>query len=363
MDERFLLKKKKKSLEVEIDQNIAMDVEQLSIGGYKPLRTFMNLIELDSVLKKMRLPNGMVWPIPVLFPKPKNEDIVKGMSLLLKHRGSNFTILRVTDVFTYNKTKLIKSFFGTTSKNHPGVVRLQRSPNTFITGQLKRLKPLSKIIKISAMEPSQVKKIIKKKSWKRVVGFHTRNIPHRAHEFLQKSSLENSDGLLIHPVVGSKKKGDFSNKAIMESYRVFLQNYLPKENVILTPLLIYSRYAGPKEALFTAIVRRNYGCTHFIVGRDHTGVKNFYGKYDSQKIFSNFTDLGVTALCFNEPYYCKKCDQITTNKTCPHTRKYHIEISGTKIRKSVLNKSKISDKYVRMEIINKLQNMKDVLVK
>ena len=212
------------------------------------------------------------------------------------------------------------------------------------------------------MEPDQVKKIIQNKGWKKVVGFHTRNPPHRAHEFLQKNSLENSDGILIHPVVGSKKIGDFSSSAIISSYKFYIKNYLPSNNVIFTPLLTYSRYAGPREAIFTAIVRRNYGCTHFIVGRDHTGVKNFYGKYDSQKIFNKFKDVKIEILCYNEPYYCKKCDQITTIKTCPHNKKYHLEISGTRIRKAILNKSKIPEIYIRKNVLKKLQNTKNIFV-
>lgn len=351
-----------KSIELKIDENIAMDIEQLLNGGFKPLRTFMNFDELDSVLKTMRLPTGQVWPIPILLPEPKNQKISTNVNLILKINNQNFAKLRVTDVFKYNKKKLIKLFYGTNDKNHPGVSKTNQSTNIFITGKLYRIKKLPEILRIDAKEPNEVKKIIKKRKWKKIVGFHTRNPPHRAHEFLQKCSLENSDGLLIHPVIGTKKKGDFSHKAIMDSYKIFVKNYLPKNNVILTPLLTYSRYAGPREAIFTAIVRRNYGCTHFIVGRDHTGFKKFYGKYDSQKIFNNLDDAEIEILSFDEPYYCKKCEQITTNKSCPHGKKYYVEISGTFIRKAIMRKSKISNIYIRPEILKKLQTMNDVFV-
>jgi len=351
-----------KSLELHIDPNIAMDIEQLLNGGFKPLKTFMNFNELDSVLKTMRLPTGKVWPIPILFPEPKNLKISTNVNLILKINNQNFAKLKVTDVFKYNKKKLIKLFYGTNNKKHPGVSKTSKLTNTFITGKLYRIKKLPKILAINAIEPKEVKKLIKKRKWKKIVGFHTRNPPHRAHEFLQKCGLENSDGLLIHPVIGTKKKGDFSHKAIMDSYDIFLENYLPKKNVILTPLLTYSRYAGPREAIFTAIVRRNYGCTHFVVGRDHTGVKNFYGKYDSQKIFKNLDDTGIEILSFEEPYYCKKCEQVTTHKSCPHGKKYYVEISGTLIRKAIMRKSKISNMYIRPEILKKLQTMKNVFV-
>src|SRR2546422_4079115 len=291
-----------------------MDVEQLLNGGFRPLRTFMNFENLDSVLKHLRLSTGEVWSIPILFPLPTENKVTVGTTLLLKFNDQNFALLTISNIFTYDKKTLIKYFYGTLSNNHPGVVRTKNSSNTFITGRLRRLQKLTKIMGIKALEPSETKKIIKNNKWHKVVGFHTRNPPHRAHEFLQKSTLENSDGILIHPVIGSKKKGDFNNNAIMESYKVYVKNYLPKNKVILTPLLTYSRYAGPREAIFTAIIRQNYGCTFFIVGRDHTGVKNFYGKYDSHKIFANFKDLGIKLLFFDEPYYCRKCNQITTSK-------------------------------------------------
>ena len=258
--------------------------------------------------------------------------------------------------------KLIKLFYGTSDVRHPGVLEAKKSSNIFLTGKITRVGKLDKILRIPALGPDQVKKIIQNKAWKKVVGFHTRNPPHRAHEFLHKTSLENSDGILIHPVVGSKKIGDFSNSAIISSYKFYIKNYLPSNNVIFTPLLTYSRYAGPREAIFTAIVRRNYGCTHFIVGRDHTGVKGFYGKYDSQKIFNKFNDAKIKILCFNEPYYCKMCEQITTSQTCPHNKKYHLEISGTKIRKAILNKSKIPEINIRKDILRKLQDTKNIFV-
>ena len=345
-----------------IDLNTAMDVEQLLNGGFKPLSTFLNFEQLDSVLKKMRLPTGEIWPIPVLFPKPSESTISTGMTLLLKFRKQNLAKLKVTNIFEYNLKKLIKLFYGTNDIRHPGVLETKKSSNIFLTGKLTRVGKLTKILGIPALEPDQVKKIIQNKAWKKVIGFHTRNPPHRAHEFLHKNSLENSDGILIHPVVGSKKIGDFSNDAITRSYKLYIKNYLPAKNVIFTSLLTYSRYAGPREAIFTAIVRRNYGCSHFIVGRDHTGVKDFYGKYDSQKIFSKFKDARIEILCFNEPYYCKKCDQITTTKTCPHNKKYHLEISGTRIRKAIFNKSKISEIYIRKDVLKKLQTSKNIFV-
>lgn len=347
---------------IEINENIAMDVEQISNGGFYPLRTFLNFKNLDSVLKKMRLHSGEVWSIPIIFPKPYKLDLETGSTLLLKFNGKSLAKLEVSEIFEYNMEKLTNYFFGTNDLTHPGVYELKKLPNSFITGKLSQITKLSKILGIKALTPKETRKIIKGKKWKKVVGFHTRNPPHRAHEYLQKSVLQNSDGVLIHPVIGLKKKGDFSNEAIMKSYSYYVQKFMPKEKVILTPLLTYSRYAGPREALFTAIIRRNYGCTHFIVGRDHTGVKNFYGKYDSQKIFSNFPDVGITPICFSEPYFCKKCNDITTSEHCSHGKKYYVEVSGTIIRKAIIKKSELSEIYIRKEILKVLQNMNDVFI-
>jgi len=211
------LKKYDSPVPIEIDQDMAMDVEQLLNGGFHPLHTFMNFEDLDSVLKHMRLSTGEVWPIPILFPLPLQNKITIGMTLLLKFNGVNLALLKISRIFQYDKKNLIKYFYGTLNSKHPGVVRTKNSPNRFVTGKLRRIQKLRKIIRIKALDPSETKKIIKNNQWQKVVGFHTRNPPHRAHEFLQKCSLENSDGILIHPVIGSKKKGDFNNNAILES--------------------------------------------------------------------------------------------------------------------------------------------------
>ena len=167
---------------------------------------------------------------------------------------------------------------------------------------------------------------------------------------------------MLHPVIGSKKKGDFTREAIMHSYQIYLEKFLPSDRAILTPLLTYSRYAGPREAVFTAIIRRNYGCTHFIIGRDHTGVKNFYGKYDSQKIFDNFKDIDIEIIPYSEPFYCEKYKTITTKEECPYGDKYYVEVSGSKIRKAIKEKTEISEIFIRKEILNALQNMKNAFV-
>jgi len=348
--------------ECEIDDDIAMDIEQLTNGGFKPLTTFLNSKDLKSVLSNMHLQNGKFWPIPILFPKPKYLNLKKNSTLILNYKNFKFAKIKISEVYTYDLKKLNKLFFGTTNKNHPGVRYMQKRGNIFITGKLKLFLKLSKILKINALEPDQIRSIIKKRKWKKIVGFHTRNPPHRAHEYLHKCSLENSDGLLLHPVLGTKKKGDFSNQAILDGYKTYVKNYLPEKNVVFTPLLIYSRYAGPKEAVFTAIVRRNYGCTHFIVGRDHTGVKNYYGKYDSQKIFQIISDIDIKIMKFDEPYFCKRCNQITTKKTCGCNSKYSIKINGTQIRDAIKKHQSLPDYFIRKKVLTELTSIKNCFV-
>ena len=351
-----------KSRIIEINADLAMDIEQILNGGFSPLTTFLDKKSLDSVLKNMRLPTGQIWSMPILFPKNFDEPIDSVDSLLLKFQGQDFAVIEEPTTFEYNLDKLIRLLYGTDDGKHPGVEISRKSPHIFITGRLRGLNKLKKILNVHYLEPQEIKDIIKEKSWKSIVGFHTRNPPHSAHEHIHKSVLKNHDALLLHPVIGSKKKGDFTSEAIMKSYELYAEKFLPSDRVVLTPLLTYSRYAGPREAIFTAIVRKNYGCTHFIIGRDHTGVKNFYGKYDSQKIFNDFKDIDLEIIPFSEPFYCEKSKAITTKEECIYGKKYYVEVSGTKIRKAIQEKTDISEIFIRKEILNTLQNMKNTFV-
>ena len=346
---------------LEINENIAMDIEQLTNGGFNPLTSFMNYSELESVLEKMRLPTGEVWSIPILFPKP-HKDIRSGETINLKFRDMEFAKFKVGEIFSYDSKKMIKQFFGTDDDEHPGVKKMKDATNQFMSGEIIKFKKLDEILKVEAFDPSRIKEKIKDLGWKKIVGFHTRNPPHSAHEYLHKTVLKSADGILIHPLIGSKKLGDFTNTAILNCYRLYSKTTLPPNKSIITPLLTYSRYAGPREALFTAIIRRNYGCTHFIVGRDHTGVKNFYGKYESQEIFKSFTDIGIEPIFFSEPYFCKICNKVTTEKECRCGKDSFVEISGTIIRKAIVDKTKLSEIYMQKEILEELQKLDNAFI-
>ena len=349
------------NITLEINENVAMDIEQLTNGGFNPLTSFMNYSELESVLEKMRLPSGEVWSIPILFPKP-HKDIRTDETIILKFSGIEFAKFKVDEVFSYDSKKMIKQFFETDDDEHPGVKKMKDATNQFMSGKITKSKKLAEILNVESLEPHRIKEKIKALGWKKIAGFHTRNPPHRAHEYLHKTVLKSADGILIHPLIGSKKLGDFTNTAILNCYRLYSKTTLPPNKSIITPLLTYSRYAGPREALFTAIIRRNYGCTHFIVGRDHTGVKNFYGKYESQEIFKSFTDIGIEPIFFSEPYFCKICNKVTTEKECRCGKDGFVEISGTIIRKAIVDKTKLSEIYMQKEILEELQKLDNPFV-
>lgn len=351
-----------RSLSVEINTNVAMDIELLTNGGFSPIHTFMDFETLESILNNMRIQTGEAWPIPILLPKTFDNLISDLDRVVLKFQGKEFAILEEPNEFVYNLDKMVKLLYGTDDQEHTGVYNTKKSSNTFITGKLQQIESLSTFLDIKYLNPLEAKEIFKDKGWKKIVGFHTRNPPHRGHEFIHSKVLETHDGLLLHPVIGTKKKGDFTTQAIMKSYELYVEKFLPKEKIVLTPLLTYSRYAGPREAIFTAIVRKNFGCTSFVVGRDHTGFKNFYGKYDSQKIFERFKDIGIEIIPFSEPFYCNKSKQITTKELCIYGDKYYVEISGTKIREAIKNKLEISEIFIRKEILEVLQNTENVFI-
>jgi len=256
----------------------------------------------------------------------------------------------VRDTYSPDKRKAAKHIFGTLSKNHPGVAKFLSAGDTFLGGDIWLVRKNSYPFHGFNLTPSQVRAMVRLKKWDTIAGFQTRNIPHRAHEFLQKIGLSLVDGILIHPIIGWKKKGDFNPEVIIKSYQILIRHYYPKDKVIFSGLATAMRYAGPLEAVFHAIIRKNFGCTHFIVGRDHAGVGGFYDKYAAHRIFDKFPDLGIVPLLLNGPYYCKRCMSVVSDKICPHQGKHDIEISGTLIRDMIKKHKRIPEYYLRKEI-------------
>ena len=347
-----------------IDHDTLLDLENIALGAYSPLNGFMDKDEFQSVVIKKRLPQGLPWTIPITLSIDKKNNLKSykpnSEVLLCNEKNLPIGLIKIKELYTINKTNAAKHMFGTTNNQHPGVHRFYYSGDIFIGGQIWLIEKNKYPFHNFNLEPAAVRGIIEKKGWKSIVGFQTRNIPHRAHEFLQKIGLSLADGLLIHPIIGWKKKGDFNPEMIIKTYQILIDHYYAKDRVIFSGLSTAMRYAGPKEAVFHAIIRKNFGCTHFIVGRDHAGVGGFYDKYAAHRIFDTISGLGIIPILLNGPYYCKKCLSIVNDKICPHHNTEHnIEISGTLLRKMLSQGKKIPEIYLRKEVSDFILKHKD----
>ena len=320
---------------LELDAWGLSDVEMLAIGGFSPLQGFLTRADYESVVTNRRLKHGLVWTIPVTLAVSREQ--AKGLKddVALTTNGDVVAVLHLEGTYTPDKMKEAQEVFRTTDASHPGVARLQATGEVYLGGcvsMVNRPKPTTFLP--YRLDPQDTRRIFAERDWKRVVAFQTRNPIHRAHEYLQKCALEMCDGMLLHPIVGETKGDDVPAAVRMKSYEVLLAGYYPKDRVVLAVNPASMRYAGPREAIFHALIRKNYGCTHFIVGRDHAGVGKFYGTYDAQRIFDDFLpeEIGITPLCFENTAYCSVCGSMVSGKTCPHSAERHSSLSGTKVR-------------------------------
>lgn len=340
---------------IKVSRDFILDLEKIAIGAYSPLKGFMNRDELSCVIHNMKLPSGQAWTIPVFLSihdtEAKNlskNDII----IICEESGHEVGALKINDIYTFHKYKWAKKVFGTESKSHPGVKRLFDMHDKLIGGEVWMFnKPDFEFEKFNLI-PAQTRDKIKAYRWSSVAGFQTRNVPHRAHEYLQKLALSITDGILIHPIIGWKKRGDFKPEFVIKAYNTLIKKYFPANSVVFAGLAAAMRYAGPREAVFHAIIRKNYGCTHFIVGRDHAGVGGYYDIYEAHKIFDKIGDIGIKPLLLRGPYYCKKCNSVVSDKICPHGKNHQRQISGTLIRKLLLEKKQIPDYLMRPEVVD-----------
>ncbi|MFC1675855.1 sulfate adenylyltransferase [Planctomycetota bacterium] len=358
---------------IRISQEKQMDVEQIAIGTFSPLEGFMGKKDLRSVLDSMRLSNGVIWPIPIFLDI--SEDQAKTISIgddvgLLDDEGKVMAMLCVEGKYRFNKEELLKKMFGTNSDEHPGVKELGNMGPVFLSGKIELLRRRKTGRKKYELIPKQVRKLFGERGWMNVAGFHTRNVIHRSHEFIQMKSIENNycDGLFVHPVIGKKKPGDFNSDYIIKSYELMMQKFYPKDKVVFATFETYSRYMGPREAVFTAICRKNFGCSHFIVGRDHTGVKDFYPSYASQEIFDQFPDLGINVIKFDEVFYSNRLNgYVDLSEHSDHPEDDKLSISGTEARKMLKNGEFPPEWFMRPEIsqmiVGSILNGEDVFVK
>ncbi len=337
---------------VKVNNDVRNQVANIANGVLSPLEGFMGENDFHSVIDQMRLESDVPWTIPVLLPIADDVKVKGGdEAMLVDEQGSPVAVIECGDSFEFSKKEYAMKVFGTEDEAHPGVAKLYQSPSRAMEARLKVVlkKDYGKFAD-HTLSPKETRILFRERGWNTVVAFQTRNAPHISHEYLQKSALALVDGLFVNPVLGKKKPGDFKDEVILSAYKALISNYYPKGSVVLSVLHYEMQYGGPKEAIMHAIMRKNFGCTHITIGRDHAGVGNYYKPYAAQDIFKEFSDLGITPFFFAEFYYCKKCGGIATEKTCPHPEEDRLNFSGTKLRKMFTEGQTPPKEFMRPEV-------------
>jgi sulfate adenylyltransferase len=326
------------------------DLDMLASGALSPLEGFMGRNDYERVVEEMRLERGLPWALPVCLAveRPPQGDRVA----LTDPDGRALAVLEVDDIYEYDKEREAERCFRTADEAHPGVARLYRQRPLYLSGRVTVFERLEPPFPELALDPAETRSAFAARGWRRVVGFQTRNPIHRAHEYLTKGALETVDGLLIHPLVGETKSDDVPAATRVECYRVLVEGYYPADRVLVSAFPAAMRYAGPREAIWHAICRKNYGCSHFIVGRDHAGVGDYYGTYDAQLVFDEFEphELDIEPMFFEHAFWCRACGQMATPKTCPHGGDDHVFLSGTRVRELLAARELPPAEFSRPEV-------------
>ncbi|MFN2532202.1 MAG: sulfate adenylyltransferase [Pyrinomonadaceae bacterium] len=322
---------------LQVGPRVVSEIELIADGAYSPLEGFMGQADYEFVVNNMRLADGTPWSIPVTLAVPCEEadKLSVGTEVGLYRGELLVAILHLSEKFTYDKKREAELVYRTTDSAHPGVQVLYQQDSWLLGGSISLVNRLpNAAFPRYQRSPAQTRLLFTERGWRRVVAFQTRNPVHRAHEYIQKCALEIADGLLLHPLVGETKSNDIPADVRIRSYETILTHYYPSARTVLSVLPAPMRYAGPREAIFHALIRKNYGCSHFIVGRDHAGVGNYYGTYDAHHIFDEFApeELGITPLFFDHTFYCRACAAMASSKTCPHENDNHLTLSGTRVR-------------------------------
>jgi sulfate adenylyltransferase len=363
-----LIKKAIDMPEIDIDLDELTTLENLASGLFSPLEGFMVKEEYINVIENMRLTDGIPWSLPVVLGVSAEEasKIKEGqdVGLYLQEDKQLYGVLHLLEKYTCDKQKEAQLVYKTTDIAHPGVAAVYKRDDILLGGKITLINKYKHLdFNNYRFEPEETRKMIKEKNWNTVVAFQTRNPIHRAHEYLQKCALEMVDGLFLSPLVGRTKSSDIPADVRIRSYEIVLEKYYPANRTMLVVFPVAMRYAGPREAIFHAICRKNYGCSHFIVGRDHAGVGDYYGTYEAQEIFDQFSpeEIGIKPLKFEYTFYCKKCGNMASKKTCPHSDKEHIYLSGTKVRELLRSRIRPPLEMTRPEVADVLiEGMKNI---
>jgi sulfate adenylyltransferase len=342
---------------ITVNERELSDLEMLAVGALSPLRGFVGERDYRSILETMHLENGLAWTIPVTLSLTDEEAKRVGgadaVALVAEEGGRPLAVLEISGVFKRDREREAVAVFGTEDVEHPGVAALHKAGDFCLAGDLKVLRtPEHDDFLEYRLTPAQTRAAFFERGWRSVVGFQTRNPIHRAHEYIQKCALEIVDGLLVHPLVGATKADDVPPDVRMRCYEALFDGYYPKDRAMVSVFPAAMRYAGPKEAIWHAIARKNYGCTHFIVGRDHAGVGSYYGTYDAQRIFEQFEadELGIMPLKFEHSFWCNECEGMGSPKTCPHDAEDRVSLSGTKVREMLRNGERPPQEFSRPEV-------------
>ncbi len=357
------LEQKARGLEqITINSREISDLEMIATGGLSPLEGFMSKQDYASVVDLMRLKNGLPWTIPITLNAARKdaERLKEGSDVaLINEQETLLGILHLEEKYGFDKEHEAQQVLRTTDEKHPGVQYLQSIGDVYLGGKVSLInRPVHENFSSYRLDPRETRALFKQKGWKRIVAFQTRNPIHRAHEYIQKCALEITDALLVHPLMGDTKQDDIPGQVRMACYEALLGKYYPDTRSMLSIFPAAMRYAGPREAIFHALARKNYGCTHFIVGRDHAGVGNYYGTYDAHYIFDEFSpaEIGITPLFFDHTFYCKTCEGMASSKTCPHDAGHHVFLSGTRVREMLKQGEVPPMEFTRPEVAEILIN-------
>jgi sulfate adenylyltransferase len=342
---------------LELSGRAFADLEMIASGAYSPLSGFLGEADYLSVIEYMRLADGTPWSVPITLPVAREDARQYQGRVLLTHAGQPVGTLEVSEQYEARKSFEAREVYRTEDPAHPGVAALLAAGDVYLAGEVSLFEVPRGLFPAQHRTPAEVREVIEARGWRSTVAFQTRNPIHRAHEYLQKVALELVDGLLLHPLVGTTKGDDVPAEVRMKAYDVLLSNYYPPERTLLSVYPAAMRYAGPREAILHALSRRNYGATHFIVGRDHAGVGSYYGTYDAQEIFDAYSpeELGIQILKFEHTFYCKSCSQLVSSRTCPHDSSHHLVLSGTKVREKLRAGEHLPAEFSRPEVAEVLR--------